>query len=138
VIVPVTGVSRLTRYAISEALSLSEHVTAVRVVLDQGEGGNADARRIRAEWKQWKPGVPLVVLRTEFASVVEPLLSYIDTTCQQHTDQIVVLIPTIIPPKLRYRLLHNHLDLVLSTALRSRPGVIVARVSMPLEPVPTR
>ncbi|HEX4061969.1 MAG TPA: APC family permease [Streptosporangiaceae bacterium] len=135
VIVPVTGVSRLTRYAISEALSLSQHVTAVRVVLDQGEGGNNDARRIQAEWKRWNPGVPLVVLRTEFASVVEPLLSYIDVTCQQHAEQVVVLIPTIMPPKLRYRLLHNHLDLVLSSALRSRPDVIVARVTMPLEPI---
>jgi amino acid transporter len=136
VIVPVTGVSRLTRYAISEALSLSRHVTAVRVVLDEGEGGDEEASRIRAEWKQWNPGVPLVVLRTEYASVVEPLLSYIDVTCQQHIEQVVVLIPTIMPPRLRYRLLHNHLDLVLSAALRSRPDVMVARVTMPLEPDP--
>jgi amino acid transporter len=136
VIVPVTGVSRLTRYAISEALSLSRYVTAVRVVLDQGESGDADARRIDAEWERWNPGVPLVVLRTQYASVVEPLLSYIDVTCQQHSEQVVVLIPMIMPPKLRYRLLHNHLDLVLSAALRSRPDVIVARVTMPLEPVP--
>jgi hypothetical protein len=47
-----------------------------------------------------------------------------------------VLIPMIIPPRLRYQLLHNHLDLVLSAGLRSRPDVIVARVSMPLEPDP--
>ena len=87
---------------------------------------------------QWDPGVPLVVLRTEYASVVEPILSYIDHTCQVHAEQVVVLIPTIIPPRLRYRLLHNHLDLVLSAALRSRPGVIVARVTMPLEPAPVR
>jgi amino acid transporter len=134
VIVPVTGVSRLTRYAIGEALSLSPDVTAVRVVLDQGDSGDRDARRIEAEWARWNPGVPLVVLRTEYASVVEPILGYIDVTCQQHQEQVAVLIPTIIPPRLRYRLLHNHLDLVLSAALRSRPGVIVARVSMPLEP----
>jgi hypothetical protein len=76
-----------------------------------------------------------VVLRTEFASVVEPILSYIDTTCQMHSEQVVVLIPMLIPPRLRYRILHNHLDLVLSAGLRSRPEVVVARVSMPLEPV---
>jgi hypothetical protein len=134
VIVPVTGVSRLTRYAISEALSLSESVTAVRVVLDEGDSGDADARRIEAEWAEWSPGVPLVVLRTEYASVVDAILNYIDVTCQTHTEQVVVLVPMIIPPRLRYRLLHNHLDLVLSAALRSRPDVIVARVSMPLEP----
>jgi hypothetical protein len=134
VIVPVTGVSRLTRYALSEALSLGDSVTAVRVVLDgDGADGEQTARRMRDEWAQWDPGVPLVVLHTEYASVVEPILGYIDHTCQVHTEQVVVLIPAIIPPRLRYRLLHNHLDLVLSAALRSRPDVVVARVSMPLE-----
>ena len=137
VIVPVTGVSRLTRYALSEALSLAESVTAVRVVVDEAGNGEETARRLQAEWTQWDPGVPLVVLHTEYSSVVEPILGYIDRTCQTHTEQVVVLIPTIIPARLRYRLLHNHLDLVLSAALRSRPGVVVARVSMPLERTPT-
>ena len=134
VIVPITAVSRLTRYALSEALSLADSVTAVRVVVDEGgDGGEEAARRLQAEWAQWNPGVPLVLLHTEYASVVEPILGYIDHTCQTHSEQVVVLIPAIIPPRLRYRLLHNHLDLVLSAALRSRPDVIVARVSMPLE-----
>jgi hypothetical protein len=31
---------------------------------------------------------------------------------------------------LRYTLLHNHLDVVLSNALRSQPDVVVARVGM--------
>jgi amino acid transporter len=137
VIVPVSGVSRLTRYALSEALSLSSSVTAVRVVLDEGDSGDQDARRIREEWAQWGPGVPLRVLRTEYASVVEPILGYIEATCQTHSEQVVVLIPMVIPPRLRYRILHNHLDLVLSAALRSRPDVMVARVSMPLEPAGT-
>ncbi|HEY2579624.1 MAG TPA: APC family permease [Streptosporangiaceae bacterium] len=134
VIVPVTAVSRLTRYAVSEALSLGQHVTAVRVVLEQGDSGDEDARRIELEWAAWDPGVPLHVLRTEFTSVVEPIVGYIDEVCRQCDDQVVVLIPTLIPPRIRYRLLHNHLDVVLSAALRSRAGVIVARVTMPLEP----
>jgi hypothetical protein len=47
-----------------------------------------------------------------------------------------VLIPVAMPGKLRYRLLHNHLELVLSRALRGRPDVIVARVPMPLDVPP--
>jgi amino acid transporter len=133
VIVPVTAVSRLTWYALSEALSLSHDVTAVRVVLEEGDQGDEDARRIREEWSQWDPGVPLYVLRTDYASVVEPIVRYIDDVCAVHDEQVVVLIPVIIPPKLRYSFLHNHLDLVLSSALRERPYVVVARVSMPLE-----
>jgi hypothetical protein len=138
VIVPVTGVSRLTGYALSEALSLGQQVTAVRVVLDQGEPGDQEARRLDEEWSRWDPGVPLHVLRTEYASVVEPVVGYIDELCGSHDEQVVVLIPVLIPAKLRYQFLHNHLDLALSTALRARPGVVVARVAMPLDPPPAR
>jgi amino acid transporter len=134
VIVPVTTVSRLTRYALSEALSLSQDVTAVRVVLEEGDQGDEDARRIQEEWSRWDPGVPLYVLRTEYASVVEPIVRYIEDVCAVHDEQVVVLIPAIIPAKLRYSFLHNHLDLVLSNALRERPYVMVARVTLPLEP----
>jgi hypothetical protein len=79
--------------------------------------------------------VPLRVLRTDYASVVEPIVRFIDGTRQEHPDdQIVVLIPVIRPDKFRYRLLHNQIDIVLTRALRSREDVIVARVSVPLEP----
>jgi hypothetical protein len=79
--------------------------------------------------------VPLRVLRTDYASVVEPIVRFIDGTREEHpNDQIVVLIPVIRPDKFRYRLLHNQIDIVLSRALRSREDVIVARVSVPLEP----
>jgi amino acid transporter len=133
VIVPVTGVSRLTSYAISEALSLGQDVTAIRVVLDEGGQGDAEARQVEEEWAQWNPGVPLHVLRTEYASVVDPIVAYIHQFCPRKDEQIVVLIPTVMPSRIRYRLLHNHLDLVLSAALRSHPEVVVARVTLPLE-----
>jgi amino acid transporter len=59
--------------------------------------------------------------------------AFIDQLCERHDKQIVVLIPVALPGKLRYEFLHNHYDLVLSAALRGRPDVVCARVSMPLE-----
>jgi amino acid transporter len=58
VVVPVLNVSRLTRHAISEALSLGQEVVAVSVVIDQGDDGQDGAALERA-WAQWDPGVPL-------------------------------------------------------------------------------
>ena len=137
VIVPVTEVSSLSSYAISEALSLGQDVVAVRVVLDEeGDQDDEQARQIEEEWRRWNPGVPLEVLRTEYSSVVDPIVTYIDQLCLRQDQQLVVLIPTLIPPRLRYRFLHNQLDLVLSAALRTRPEVIVARVTMPLQAQP--
>ena len=78
--------------------------------------------------------IGLHVLNTEYASVAEPLVAFIDQLCEQHDKQIVVLIPVVLPDRLRYEFLHNHHDLVLSAALRGHPDVVGARVSMPLEP----
>ena len=131
-IVPITSVSRLTVHAISEALSLSREVMAVTVVLDDGGESEDRARTLEQDWATWDPGVPLQVLHTDYASVVEPIISFIDELRAHDDRQIVVLIPVVIPDRMRYRLLHNQIDLVLSAALRTRPDVVVARVQLPL------
>jgi hypothetical protein len=65
--------------------------------------------------------------------VVQPIVGFIDEVREHNPeDQIVVLIPVIRPDMLRYRLLHNQIDLVLSNALRKREDVVVARVTTPL------
>jgi hypothetical protein len=138
VIVPVISLSRLTTYAISEALSLSDHVIAVTVVLDRDDD-DSHAQSLAKAWADWDPGVPLRTLHTDYASVVHPICALIDEL-RVHHEQIVVLIPVVVPAQIRYRLLHNQIDHVLSRALRSRTDVIVARVQMPLEsptPKPT-
>jgi amino acid transporter len=133
VIVPFISVSRLTRYAVSEALSLGQEVIAVSVVFDQGDDGEHEARDLEREWAEWNPGVLLRILRTDFASVVQPLVAFIDEAREHDDRQIVVLIPVVVPEHLRYRILHNQIDHVLSAALRTRTDVVVARVRMPLQ-----
>jgi hypothetical protein len=64
--------------------------------------------------------------------VVEPIVAFIDEARSHGDQQIVVLIPVVVPDRLRYRILHNQIDRVLSAALRTRTDVVVARVSMPL------
>jgi amino acid transporter len=138
VIVPVNRISRLTEHALCEAESLGQQVMAVTVVLRGEDDGAADADMLRRQWQTWDPGVPLQVLYNEYASVVQPIVEYIDEVRAQHPDdQIVVLIPVIRPDKRRYRILHNQTDLVLSSALRGRDDIVVARVSVPLEPQAT-
>jgi hypothetical protein len=133
VIVPLASVSLLTEHAISEALSLGQEVIAVTVVFDGGDGEDeASETAIRDQWRRWNPGVPLRVLHTDYASVVEPVLAFIDDLSDSCDDQIVVLIPVVVPDRLRHRLLHNHIDSVLSAALRSRTDIVVARVPIAL------
>jgi amino acid transporter len=131
VVVPVTNVSRLTRQALSEAMSMGDEVVAVTVVLDSGSAG-LPATDVERQWQEWNPGVPLKVLHTDYASIVEPIVGFVDELIAPHDRQVVVLIPVVIPDRLRYRLLHNQIDLALASALRRRPDVVVARVPMPI------
>jgi hypothetical protein len=136
VVVPVNRISRLTEHALSEAESLGQEVIAVTVILEGAdEGAATQAEHFFDHWNRWNCGIPLKVLHTEYASVVQPIVEFIDQLRADHPeDQLVVLIPVVLPTKLRYRILHNQLDLVLSSALRNRDDVVVARVTVPLEP----
>jgi amino acid transporter len=132
VVVPLAGISKSAQRALSEALSISKHVIAVRVVVeqaaDQDEAPGTD-RQLQEEWQRWSPGVPLRVLHTEFASVVRPIVAFVDELVKKYKDQqVIVLVPVVVPDRKRYLFLHNHIDAVLSKALRGRPDVVVAKV----------
>ncbi len=133
VVVPVSGISRLTQHAISEALSISPHVIAVTVVAADPDQSAGHTGKLDAEWARWNPGVPLRVLDTQYASIAGPVVAFIDELRQHHDEQILLLIPVVRPDRLRYRLLHNHLDVVLTKALQTRTDMVVARVGMPLQ-----
>ncbi len=125
VIVPIAYVSKLAEHAMSDALSIGDEVIAVTVVARGDE--NDTAASMREAWDRWNPGMPLLVLETDFASVVQPILELIDNLSQTRDEQIVVLIPDVRPSKSRYALLHNHIDFVLSSALRQRDDIVIAR-----------
>ncbi len=129
VIVPLTGVSRLAENAIGQALSITPTVMACTVVFDTDD---ADERVTHLEqlWQEWDPGVPLQILRSEYASVAKPMVAWITQLQASRPEQIIVLIPTVAPRHFHHHLLHNHLDLVLTAALHACPGLIVARVPL--------
>jgi hypothetical protein len=124
-------VSRLTAKAITDARSLSGEVVAVNV---EFEDESAPPSHVVRDWELWHPGVRLVTLHSSYSSVVQPICEYIERLRTEEPERVVVvLIPVIVPHKLRHRLLHNHLDLVLSSALRTRTDVVVGRVKIDAE-----
>jgi amino acid transporter len=132
VVVPITVLSRLSQHAVSEALSLGQEVIAISVVLEQGDESERRERVLREQWSRWDPGVTLRILHTDYSSIVDPILEFVDDLRGRTDDQIVVLIPVVVPARFRHRFLHNQIDLALSSALRSRSDIVVARVTMSL------
>ena len=63
-VVPVRGMSRLTREGVSAALSLADDAVAVTICYDDPDDEQT-TEHFRAQWEEWDPGVPLVTLRTE-------------------------------------------------------------------------
>jgi len=45
-------------------LSISQHVIAVTVVLEDADGSTGRGQEIEQEWARWDPGVPLRVLNS--------------------------------------------------------------------------
>jgi amino acid transporter len=133
VVVPVNTLSRLAQHALSEAVSLGDEVIAVTVVFD-GPLAGPPRSNIEEMWQEWNPGVQLRVLHTNYSSITQPIVGLVDELLARGDVQVVVLIPVVIPERLRYRVLHNQVDVALTAALHRRPDVVVARVPVPVRP----
>ncbi|WP_207400617.1 APC family permease [Actinomadura roseirufa] len=130
VIVPVGGVTDLTRQALAAALSLGDRVVAVRVVHPEEAG---DRRRFLAEWERWSPGVELVLLNDDHLRLVEPIVQHVRDVSERH---VFVLIPELEPEHVWQRVLQNQRGAVLAHALRRDTDAVVCRLRFRLAPRP--
>jgi amino acid transporter len=125
VVVLVSRISTLTRQALSEALSMSDQVIALSVQFD-----DADADALERAWQVWNPGVRLAVLRSEFRSVVRPVLRFVDSLERDDGRRTLVLIPEVVPRWPWQTFLHNQMGVILTEALRSHTDLTVARLPL--------
>jgi amino acid transporter len=141
VVVPVSGMSRLTAEGISAALSLGDEVIAVTVVFTDGDesddGGSGDGSGdgdgegaadvfFRDEWRQWRPEVPLVTLRSAHRSIAKPIVSYLRSIeAEDRYHRLVVLIPEVQPSRPWMWIMHNQRGLILDRAIRHGTANVV-------------
>jgi amino acid transporter len=123
VIVPTSTVSLLTEHALSAAISMGETVVAVAVAGDEEE-----CDRIKRDWDDWDPGVPIEVLLDPHRSLVRTVLKYLESL--KGTDAVItVLIPEVIPLKRRHEILHNQRGRLLEAVLKARTDVIISTLT---------
>jgi hypothetical protein len=129
VIVPVGGMSRLVREGISVAMSMGDEVVAVTVCYADPEAREFE-HKLRDEWDQWHPGVPLVTLHSTERSLGQPIVDYL-TGLEDRADhdQLVVLIPEVQANRPWRRVLHNQRGFVLEQAINhGTKNVVVCRL----------
>ena len=136
VVVPVASMSRLVREGISAALSLGDEVVAVTVCYHDAEDHAADTR-LREEWDQWDPGVPLLTLHTTTRSLGAPIVDYLrELERGASHEQLVVLIPEVQPARPWQRILHNQRGFVLEQAIQhGTANVVICRLRYQLSTV---
>lgn len=129
-IVPIAGIDRVSVQSLSYARSISGHVIAVYVAIDQD-----DEKTVREAWKAWiqriehKERVELVIIESPYRSLFRPLLDYIDTVHELYADYtLTVLLPEFVVSHWWEYPLHNQTALRLKASLLFRPGIVVTNV----------
>ncbi|QMU75390.1 APC family permease [Streptacidiphilus sp. PB12-B1b] len=135
VVVPVGGLSRLTREAVSAAVSLGDEVVAVTVVPTGGDDEDrAAADTLRAGWEAWQPGVPLVELPSERRELSRPLVACLRELSAAHAyDRVTVLIAEVEPAHWWTWPLHNQRGALIARAVRRGTEATVCRLRLRLD-----
>ena len=89
-------------------------------------------KALQQAWDQWQPPGRLVILRSQYHSVVRPLIRFIKGLDRSMDHRLVVLIPEGVPTNVFAGLLHNRLGTLLAAALRKRTDVVIGMVPMRL------
>ncbi|WP_025686331.1 APC family permease [Paenibacillus maysiensis] len=125
IIIPVAGITRVVMNTISYAKTLSDNVIAVYVGVD-----DEAICKMEQKWEEWDVGIRLVVLKSRYRSIINPLRKFIDTVEWKKADEdhITVLIPQFITKHWWENILHNQTSLLMRAYLINYKDVIVTTV----------
>src|SRR3989440_8632003 len=130
VIVPIAGLDRAAIQSLAYARSITKHVIAVHVAIDED-----DANKVRETWERWQKHLAeeeetqLIIIESPYRALSRPLLVYIDTVHELFpADTVTVILPEFVVAHWWEHILHNQTALRLKTALLFRPGIVVTSV----------
>jgi len=124
VVVPVASLTRVVAHAVVYAKSISDTVIALHVSWDKEE-----SERLERRWAEWDPGVRLVTIESQYRSVVQPIVRYIDLLRAQSQNAVItVLIPEFVVGRWWQSILHNQMGILLQARLLSRRDIVIATV----------
>src|SRR6266852_3476572 len=129
-IVPIAGLDRPSLKSLACARSISPHVTAAHVAMDEQEVETVQPKREKLQ-KHLAPEEEtyLVVIESPYRSLLRPLLAYIDTVHTMYPeDTLTVILPEFVVAHWWEFPLHNQTAFQLKTALLGRPGIVVTDI----------
>jgi hypothetical protein len=129
VLVLVPGIHKGVLPALQYARTLSPDCRAVYIETDP-----SDTPLIEERWEKWETGIPLVVLESQYRSIIQPLMKYLDEVKKDRVRHIVtVIIPEFVPVKFWHKMLHNQSGIMLKLALLFQKDIVVTNMRYYLE-----
>jgi amino acid transporter len=124
VLVLTPSIHRGVLKALEYAQSLAADVRAIHVETDP-----VDTAIMEDRWEQWGGGIPLVILESQYRSLISPVLDYLEEAKREREDcMITVVIPEFVPKKWWHKALHNQSGLLLKFALLFRQDIVTTNV----------
>lgn len=110
--------------ALEYAKSLSNDVRAIHIETDP-----LDTLLLEERWDQWSGDIPLIILESQYRSLITPLMQYLDVVKLENPNQMVtVILPEFVTRKWWHRFLHNQSGLMLKFALLFKEGIITTNI----------
>lgn len=136
VLVPMKRMDRVARKALRFALTISDDVVAVQLLAE-----NQDEQDLSRDWgarvetpcrQAGEPVPKLVVLRSPYREVLEPLVRHVERLTRANPGRpIAVIVPELVERRWYHALLHSHTSTLLKALLVQRGGPQVLVVSAP-------
>ncbi|GMV35656.1 MAG: amino acid transporter [Fimbriimonadales bacterium] len=94
----------------------------------------AKTQELKRDWERYNFGIPLVILESQYRSLVDPIIEYVDETLKESPDRwVTVIVPEAVPAKWWHRALHNNAAVPIKLALSQRKRVVITNVRYHLE-----
>lgn len=124
-VVLASGVHNATARALRYALSLrADDLHCVHVAVDENE-----AAKVRSDWQEWHPGIPLETLESPYRQIAGPIHSWVRGILEEQPRTFVtIVIPEFVVRKRWHRFLHNQTALTLKGTFLFEPSVVVSAV----------
>jgi len=125
IIVPVASLTNVVANTIDYGKTLTGDLFAVHVSTDL-----AITEKLQKKWANWNPGIDLIVLRSPYRSVFDPLIDYIKKTDKEKSDDevITILIPEFVVKKWWHSFMHNQTGLLLQNLLVLSSDIVVTTI----------
>lgn len=130
VIVPIDSVNKASVRALRYAKTISDNVVAFNVSIDEER-----EMRLRKRYDELDIDIPLVVYRSPYRKIVEPLLKFIDSEEYDNKsgDIITVIMPEFMVTKNWHKLLHDRTRQYIESQLLRYRHIVVATMPYQLE-----